>query len=155
MPDAARKWLDKYGTQTETTDATFLRHRLREAVAFLRRLLEQNERLEAELGAIHGSDEHLEFVLNKMKLHHDYGEKIEQLQADLKERTDQYHLAHAKILSREAINEDLAKDYRALQRQVERLREYAWHKQSCRSMETERYSDCDCGLDEALEAGGE
>jgi hypothetical protein len=40
--------------------------------------------------------------------------KSERFEADLKERTDQYHLAHAKILSREAIIEDLGKDYNAL-----------------------------------------
>ena len=37
-----------------------------------------------------------------------------ELKADLKELTDQYHLAHAKILSREAINEDLGNDIKRL-----------------------------------------
>jgi hypothetical protein len=37
-----------------------------------------------------------------------------QLGAELEERTDQYHLAHAKILSREAIIEDLGGELRVL-----------------------------------------
>lgn len=44
-----------------------------------------------------------------------WADKAKKLEADLKERTDQYHLAHAKILSREAINEDLANDYNQLE----------------------------------------
>ena len=36
------------------------------------------------------------------------------LKSELKERTNQYHLAHAKILSREAINEDLAGEWRVM-----------------------------------------
>ena len=55
-------------------------------------------------------------------------DEVAQLEAELEERTHQYHLAHAKILSREAIidqlsESELAKDVTQLEAENERLRE--------------------------------
>ena len=114
MPDAARKWLHVIDNSLDYPAPMVYGPEFDRAVYHLRRLLEQNERLEAK-------KEELSIRYNHACDRIDRDIRGKQLEADLKERTEQYHLAHAKILSREAINEDLGKDYNALQRQVERL----------------------------------
>ena len=52
-------------------------------------------------------------------------ERIAKIESDLEERTHQYHLAHAKISSREAIIEDLSSELQQAREALENIEKIA------------------------------